>query len=123
MAGSVRSLLAVLALFSFGVPRGAAAAPAWRSSLEGLTFVTIEKKVQVAGQPGCPACALTGSQALAHLPPEVLERTGPHAIEYEGFLTTWLPEPAARALAEVARGQGLAVGGVGGEALRVGEGR
>lgn len=84
--------------------------PEWRASVEGLTFVAVEKKFHATGRPSCLDCALAGSQALEDLPAAVLERSGPRAVEYEGFLTTWLPEPAARALAEVARGHGLAVG-------------
>lgn len=92
----MRFLFVVLTLLVLLVPQGDAASPAWQSSFAGLTCVTIEKKARSAG-------------SLEPLPPAVLERAGPRAIEYEAFLATWLPEPAARALAEVARGHGLPV--------------
>jgi serine protease AprX len=98
----------LLALVS-GQP-AAAAPPQWRSPLENLTFVAVEKTVRSKAQPRCPDCPLRGSEALDDLPVEVLERAGARKVEYEGFLVTWLPEPAARALEKVARGRGLAVG-------------
>jgi hypothetical protein len=109
MAGSSHVVLSGVVIFLFLVADPGLAAP-WRSPREGMTFVAIEKKVRTDRKLDCPGCASPGSEALEHLPPAVLERSGAHAIEYEGFLTTWLPEPAARALAEVARSQGLAVG-------------
>ena len=109
MAGSSHVVLSGVVIFLFfGADPGLAAT--WRSPREGMTFVAIEKKIRTDRKLDCPGCASPGSEALEHLPPAVLERSGAHAIEYEGFLTTWLPEPAARALAEVARSQGLAVG-------------
>jgi subtilisin family serine protease len=109
MAGSRHVVLCGVVIFLFLCGESGQAAP-WRSLREGMTFVAIEKKVRTDRKAGCAECALSGSEALEHLPPAVLERSGAHGIEYEGFLTTWLPEPAARALAEVARGHGLAVG-------------
>jgi subtilisin family serine protease len=110
MAISMRCCtLAFLLALASGQP-GTAAPPSWRSSLENLTFVAVEKAVRAIPQPRCPDCLLRGSEALEGLPAEVLERAGARKVEYEGFLITWLPEPAARALEKVARGRGLAVG-------------
>lgn len=109
MAGTQRVVLGGVVMSLF-LGLGSSEATPWRSPREGMTFVAIEKKVRTDPKPGCSDCALPGSEALEHLPSAVLERSGAHAIEYEGFLATWLPEPAARALAEMARGQGLAVG-------------
>jgi subtilisin family serine protease len=110
MAISMRccTLVFLLALV-LGQP-GTAAPPQWRSPLENLTFVAVEKAVRANPQPRCPDCPFRGSEALEDLPAEVLERAGAHKVEYGGFLITWLPEPAARALEKVARGRGLTAG-------------
>jgi hypothetical protein len=110
MAISMRCCtLALLLALVLGQPV-TAAPPQWRSPLENLTPVAVEKSVRSKAQSRCPDCALRGSEALDDLPVEVLERAGARKVEYEGFLITWLPEPAARALEKVARDRGLAVG-------------
>ncbi|HSF42300.1 MAG TPA: hypothetical protein VLT87_21030, partial [Thermoanaerobaculia bacterium] len=89
---------------------GSAVAEPWRSGLDGQTMVTIEKRNRADRPAPCTDCGLRGSEALEALPAEVLARVGGQAVEYESFLITHLPEPAAQALAEVARARGLAVG-------------
>lgn len=90
------------------VPGSRALAAPWRPAVDGLTFVVIEKKVRTGQRPPCAGCPLPGSKALEPLPTAVLQRAGTRAVQYEGFLTTWLPAPAARNLVQVARRLGLA---------------
>src|SRR6185369_15367994 len=99
--------VAVLALFLSLV--SSSAAEPWRSSLHDLTYVVIEKRVRTDLAPPCPGCPLQGPQALEALPANVLQGAGANAVEYESFLSIYLPDPAARALAKVAQARGLAV--------------
>lgn len=100
-----------MAVSVVGLMGGAAAAEPWRSGLDGQTVVTIEKRNRADHRlTPCPDCGLRGAEALEALPADVLSRAGGNAVEYESFLITHLPEPAARALAEAARARGLAVG-------------
>ena len=110
MAGWMRCTWIVLSVSLFLVPGGRAAAAPWRPAVDGLTFVVVEKKVRTDRRPPCAGCALPGSKALEPLPAAVLQRAGARAVQYEGFLTTWLPAPAARNLVQVARRLGLAAG-------------
>lgn len=95
MAGWMRCLWIVLSVSLLLVPDRATSAP-WQPAVDGLTVVVVEKKVRTDRRPPCAGCALPGSKALEPLPAAVLQRAGAHAVQYEGFLTTWLPAPAAR---------------------------
>jgi len=107
MTGVSRGLVGLVLFLSLvGAP--AVRAEPWRSSLHDLTYVVIEKRVRADISPPCPGCPLQGPQALEALPAEVLQGAGANSVEYESFLSIYLPEPAARALAAVARLRGLA---------------
>ncbi|HEX3528665.1 MAG TPA: S8 family serine peptidase [Thermoanaerobaculia bacterium] len=108
MTGVSRGLVG-LVLFLSLVGSPAARAEPWRSSLHDLTYVVIEKRVRTDIAPPCPGCPLQGPNALEALPAEVLQGAGANSVEYESFLSLYLPEPAARALAAVAQRRGLAV--------------
>jgi hypothetical protein len=68
----------------------------WRSALHDLVEVTVEKQAAPDG--------------LQKLPDEIVVEAGPNALDYEGFLVTYLPQAAAQALTEAAQRRGLTAG-------------
>jgi Subtilase family len=87
----------LLLLPALSTPRAqGAGGELWRASLHELVEVTIEKQVEQA--------------ALQKLPDEIVKQAGKNALDYEGFLVTYLPEAEALALVEAAQRRGLTAG-------------
>jgi len=82
----------------------------WRSTLHELVEVTIEKQSKPADGSPCPGCPVSEQNALQKLPDEIVKQAGKNALDYDGFMVTYLPEPAAQGLVKAAQHRGLTAG-------------
>lgn len=103
----LRRLVWAVALFALFAPH--LNAEVWRSPLHSLTYVQVEKALRDPFLDAEAAAGLPASEVFLPLPPEVVERLGSQAVDYDSFTATYLPPPAAQELAEIAAQHGLVV--------------